>query len=610
VVRLPFFGDGDVTATEANAEPHAEYTQRLVERRRRAAHEESRQRVTGNVRVGVVLLVLALGYPILVTGQLGIGWLALPVVLFVLVSILHDRVTRAWRRAKRAVEFYEHGLARLENRWAGHGKPGERFLDPAHPYALDLDIFGVGSVFELLCTAQTSSGQETLADWLLHPANAGEIEARQRAVAELRPRLDLREEIAQLGANVPEGTDLHGLAVWGAAPLELVSPHIRIVATILGGAAILTLIGWGFLHWSASPFLVVVFLESLFAVRLRGRVLGVIQPVEKRGPDLLLLAGLLVWLESERFTAPKLVELQQLVIAGVPPSQRMARLAKLLDWLDSRRNAFFAPFAALLLWSIHMAFAVERWRSQTGPAIGLWVRLVGEFEALSALATYAYENDSDSFPEITADGPRFLAEDVGHPLLPRKTCVMNDVNLGEGLSLLVVSGSNMSGKSTLLRTVGVNAVLALAGAPVRARRLRLSPVAIGATLRIQDSLREGKSRFYAEIVRVRQLVDLARGPLPLLFLLDEVFQGTNSHDRRLGAEAVVSGLVKAGAIGLITTHDLALTHIAEHLGSRGANVHFEDHFENGAMTFDYRMLEGVVQKSNALALMRAVGLDV
>src|SRR5262249_43657023 len=293
-----------------------------------------------------------------------------------------------------------------------------------------------------------------------------------------------------------------------------------------------------------------------------------------------------------------------------PASLRLARLARLLDWLDARRNAFFAPFAALLLWTTQMAFAVERWRARTGPAIGRWVQLVGEFEALSALATYAYENATDPFPEIAADEPCFNAEAVGHPLIPRKTCIMNDVNLGGDLRLLVISGSNMSGKSTLLRTVGVNTVLALAGAPVRARRLRLSPLAVGATLRIQDSLREGKSRFYAEIVRVRQLVDLARGPLPLLFLLDEVFQGTNSHDRRLGAEAVVSGLVKAGAIGLITTHDLALTHIAEHLGTRGANVHFEDHFENGSMTFDYRMREGLVQKSNALALMRAVGLEV
>jgi hypothetical protein len=600
-----------LSVTEDIADPHSEYTRRLESRRKRAAEEERRQRITGNVRVGVILSVLALGYPILVTGQMGIAWLAAPVILFVLVSIIHDRVTRAWQRSARAVAFYELGLARLGGGWVGQGKTGERFLDAAHPNAVDLDLFGTGSLFELLCTAQTSAGQETLAQWLLHPAPANEIAARQAAVDELRLRLDLREEIAQLGADVPEGTDLHGLAAWGAEPAKLVGSRLRIAAVILSALAIITLSGWAFLGWRPSPFFAAVILESILAASLRLRVSAVVEPVERRGPDLMLLAGLLSWLEKERFSSAKLRDLQRkLSVAGMPPSRQTARLAKLLDWLEARRNAFFVPFAALMLWTTQLAFAVERWRSGAGPAIGLWMRCVGEFEALSALATYAYENSSDPFPEITPEGPCFHAEAIGHPLIPRRTCVSNDVNLGGDLRLLVISGSNMSGKSTLLRTVGINAVLALTGAPVRARRVRLSPLIVGATLRIQDSLREGKSRFYAEIVRVQQLIDLTRGPLPLLFLLDELFQGTNSHDRRLGAEAVVRGLVEAGAIGMITTHDLALTHIADHLGQRGANMHFEDRFENGAMTFDYRMREGVVQKSNALALMRAVGLDV
>src|SRR5688500_13897307 len=176
--------------------------------------------------------------------------------------------------------------------------------------------------------------------------------------------------------------------------------------------------------------------------------------------------------------------------------------------------------------------------------------------------------------------------------------------------MLVVSGSNMSGKSTLLRTIGINAVLALAGAPVRASALTLSPLAIGATLRIQDSLQEGRSRFYAEITRIRQLADVARGPMPLLFLLDELFHGTNSHDRLVGASGVLRSLLDRGAVGLITTHDLALTAIADELAPRGVNVHFEDWFEDNDIRFDYRMKPGPVTRSNALALMRAVGLEV
>jgi DNA mismatch repair ATPase MutS len=292
------------------------------------------------------------------------------------------------------------------------------------------------------------------------------------------------------------------------------------------------------------------------------------------------------------------------------PSRRIARLGNLIELLDSRRNQLFAPIALLLLWGTQIAYAIERWRAESGRAIGLWLATIGEYEALCALASYAYENPDDPFPEIASAGPLYEGRDMSHPLMPRSVMIPNDIHLSAELRVLVVSGSNMSGKSTYLRTVGINAVLAQAGAPVRAGRLRLSPLAIGATLRIQDSLQEGRSRFYAEVLRVRQVVDLTRGRLPVLFLLDEIFAGTNSHDRRQGAEAVVAGLVRAGAIGLVTTHDLSLTHIVDQLAPRAANIHFADRFEEGVMKFDYRVHEGVVRHSNALALMRAVGLDV
>lgn len=293
------------------------------------------------------------------------------------------------------------------------------------------------------------------------------------------------------------------------------------------------------------------------------------------------------------------------------PSERIAQLGNLLDLLHSRSNQLFMPLAYLLMWGTQMAHAIEQWRGIAGPAIARWLDVVGQFETLCALAAYAYENPNDPFPEIvTEGGPCYDGEQLGHPLLPASRCVRNDLRLTGDLRVLIVSGSNMSGKSTFLRTAGINAVLALAGAPVRAQRLLLSPLALGATLRIQDSLQQGRSRFYAEILRVRQIVDLTRGPLPLLFLLDEIFAGTNSHDRRLGAEAIVAGLVEAGALGLVTTHDLSLTHIAEQLGPRAANVHFADHFDKGEMKFDYRLQPGVVRHSNALALMRAVGLRV
>ena len=263
-----------------------------------------------------------------------------------------------------------------------------------------------------------------------------------------------------------------------------------------------------------------------------------------------------------------------------------------------------------LLWTLHLAYAIERWRAAAGPLVARWLEAAGELEALASLAAYAYEHPDDVFPELVDAGPRYEGVGLGHPLLPARAMVRNDVRLGDAPRVLVVSGSNMSGKSTVMRTVGVNAVLAQAGAPVRARSLTLSPLRLGATLRIQDSLQEGASRFYAEITRLKQVVDLADGPVPVLFLLDEILHGTNSHDRRIGAEAVIRGLVAKGAIGLVTTHDLALSKGTETLGTQVKNVHFEDHLEDGRIAFDYEMRDGVVEKSNAIELMRAVGLDL
>lgn len=333
--------------------------------------------------------------------------------------------------------------------------------------------------------------------------------------------------------------------------------------------------------------------------------------VEHPGEDLALLSQVLARLEREQFTSQLLVRLRtELDSEGHPPSRQIASLHRLIVLLDSRRNQLFAPIAALLLFGTQIAFAIEEWRSKSGSAVPRWLAAVGEMEALCSLAGYGYEHPADPFPEIWEDGACFHGEGLGHPLLPEDRCVRNDLRLEGDLKVLLVSGSNMSGKSTLLRTVGTNAVLALAGAPVRAAKLRLSPVSVGASIRIVDSLQAGSSRFYAEIVRLRQLVDLTKGPRPLLFLLDELLHGTNSHDRRIGAEAVVKGLVEREAIGLLTTHDLALAHIADVLAPRAANVHFEDHIENGKIAFDYLLRPGIVQRSNALELMRSVGLEV
>ncbi|HPG24491.1 MAG TPA: DNA mismatch repair protein MutS, partial [Myxococcota bacterium] len=404
------------------------------------------------------------------------------------------------------------------------------------------------------------------------------------------------------------------------------------IAWIAALASVLSLGGlalWIFSGAGPLPFVAALGLQGLLGRALRSRVRPVLAAAETPVQALARTASLLAVVEGERFAAPRLAALRaELETTGHTPSAELGTLRRLVDLRDARANQLFMPIAALLMWGTHVALAFERWRARCGPRLSVWVEAAGEIEALCALASHAWEHPGDPVAEIVdADrGPVFDGRALGHPLLPRAACIRNDLALeavaggrteeaGErGPSArpqaLVMSGSNMSGKSTMLRTVGCNAVLAFAGAPVRARSLRLSPLRIAASIRIVDSLQAGQSHFMAEIVRLRQVVEIASGEPPALFLLDEILHGTNSHDRRIGAQAVIEGLIAKGALGVVTTHDLALTQMVPESGGRLANVHFEDHLEAGRMEFDYRLRDGVVEKSNALELMRSIGLDV
>lgn len=597
-----------LTADQA-VEPRIEYARRAQLRRAEAARQMQRFRKIGILRLALLAAVLVLIW--LALKGLTVWWLLLPpVAIFLALAEVQARITQARRRAERAAALYDQGLNRLDDRWAGKGATGERFLHDSHPYAEDLDLFGHGSLFELLSTARTRVGEETLAHWLLEPAAPDVVRARQRAVVELRPLLDLREDLALLGEGVRSGKDAQALVAWAAAPRWLISRFMHATAMVLALLALATLILW-IVGFGWIPFLVAFALGRAVAFRLREPVNRVLSSVDQAGRELSLLSEVLSRFERERFSSPRLVELRAaLDVEGLAPSQQIARLNGLINLLDARRNMIFTPFAALLLWPIQFAISIERWRQTSGPAVARWLAAVGELEALGSLAGYAYEHPQEPFPELVEGEALFEGEALGHPLIPESRNVRTSLNLSDELRVLIVSGSNMSGKSTLLRTVGINTVLALAGAPVRARRLSLSPLQVGASIRIQDSLQAGASRFYAEITRLRQIVELTKGELPVLFLLDEILHGTNSHDRRIGAEGVVRGLIKRGAIGLVTTHDLALARIAEELAPRAGNVHFEDHLEEGKMTFDYRLRPGVVERSNALELMRSVGLEV
>jgi MutS domain V len=567
-----------------------------------------RFRLVGIVRLAALVSGLALAA--LAFKGLPIWWSLPSAVVFLGLALTQQRLTQARRRCERAAALYDQGLDRLNDQWAGRGVTGERFLSAAHPFAEDLDLFGRGSLFELLSRARTRVGEETLAHWLLTPAAPETVRARQSAVTELRPRLDLREDLALLGQGVHSGEDTLTLTAWATASPQAVSGSMIVTGLLLALLAIA-----GFILWLAGfgllPLFLAIIFGRVFALQHRVLVERVTSAVDGPGRELTLLSAVLLRLEREQFSSPLLVELRTAIdVQGLPPSRQIARLNLLIDLLDAHRNMIFAIPASLLLWRVQFAFAIERWRQRSGPAVPRWLAAVGELEALSSLASYSYEHPQYPFPQLIEGEACFEGEELGHPLIPESRNVRTNLRLGGELCVLIVSGSNMSGKSTLLRTVGTNTVLAMAGAPVCAQRLHLSPLQVGASIHIQDSLQAGASRFYAEITRLRQIVELTQEPLPVLFLLDEILHGTNSHDRRIGAEGVVRGLIKRGAIGLVTTHDLALAEIVTELAPRAANVHFEDHLENGKITFDYLLRPGVITRSNALELMRSVGLDV
>jgi hypothetical protein len=556
----------------------------------------------------VVTAVLALlGY---VSGY----WLLVPVIALAVLIQQHDRVVHAREAAARALAFYERGLARIEDRWIGTGTPGDRFADDHHLYANDLDLFGRGSLFELLAIARTRAGEDALARWLKGAAARADIVERQLAIAELTSSLDFREGIATVGS---EASSIRSdwLVEWGEGAPILSPPWARYVAWGITAVFVMTLVLW-LTTDNSVPMAIVLGVQIAFAWPQQKRVERVSHGADTAARDLDVLGELLARLEREPFTSPRLVALQRhLESGGTSASSAIHSLHRMVELHDWQHNLFFLIFSIPFMWGTHVAWSIEEWRRSHGRHLRLWLSAVGELEAFSSLSAYRFEHPDDPFPEIV-DLPElerigvFDGRGLGHPLLPAARAVRNDLTCSAPTQLLVVSGSNMSGKSTLLRTVGINTVLALAGAPVRAHALRLSPLAVGATLRIQDSLQEGRSRFYAEITRIREIADLAKGSMPLLFLLDELFHGTNSHDRLIGSSGVLRTLLDNGAIGLITTHDLALAGIARALAPRAVNVHFEDWFDGDELRFDYRLKAGPVTRSNAIALMRAVGLDV
>ena len=600
-------------------DPRGEYSKRLETHLRVIAEKERVHVLLGNSKLATI--VVGLGFVWLSLGKhvLALRWVLAPVAIYAALAILHELTVRSRTRAETAASFYRRGFARMEDRWPGTGEFGERFRDSKHVYADDLDLFGRGGLFELLSTARLPMGENRLAAWLRSPASTPEIIERQKLLAELREKVDLREDMAVIGQELRVRLDPESLSSWAEGKNTLPSSVFRTVAVLLAATFVVSF--YYFIQTIIiaqttimAPCLIVLTIEGLFHLWLKKRAIAVVGTLHSNAEGLLLFSKLLARLESEQFSSPRLSGfIQELRGTNHPASRSIRKLAQIVAWIDAREGFLMRFIEIPFLYTVQVAFVAEAWRRRCGTHMRAWINIVAEMEALLSLAAYSFEHPADPFPEfvdVVDRGAVFDGNELGHPLIASSQCVRNSVRLDSGTRVLLISGSNMSGKSTLMRTVGINAVLAMAGAPIRGNSLRLTPLRIGTRIRSTDSLQEARSSFYTEILRIREVFKTLDEQAPLLFLFDELLEGTNSKDRRIGAEGLVRALLDGGAIGLVSTHDLALTAITVALTNMVRNVHFQDYVEDGKMRFDYKLREGVVEKSNALELMRLIGLKV
>ena len=597
---------------DARATYEAGKQARLIE----ATALEGRARLIGGLRLLVAFGGIA-GVGAIVWGGFptatwyGIGLL---VVAFVALVIAHAKVHASKERALAAKRFHERGLDRLDGKWAQFSSKGDAFLTDGHLFADDLDIFGRASLFQLLDATETTLGAARLAALVSREGDEPRdlVHARQGAVKDLAARNAFRERLSAVGATMGDDRpDPAPFLAWAESAGGIGGlPGLPVVAKILPFVTMGILL---FAHdFGKSRLLALVpfVLQLALQASVRGKVSEITSAVSAREHGFARYGEMLAALENESFTAPLLEEVRKkLRASGADATREMERLSRILGFLDARNNEVFRIFIApVLMWDYNCALALDAWRARTGKHVRQWLEALAEVEALASLAGFAFDRPDHAFPELV-ESPQLVAEGLAHPLIVSAKRVANDVTIEGPGHALVVTGSNMSGKSTLLRAIGVACVLARAGAPVCAKRLVLGGVRVATSMRVRDSLEEGTSRFYAELKKLKLVLACAR-QAPTLFLLDEILHGTNSRERLIGARAILKELLAKGALGAVSTHDLALGELEQEVAGRVRNVHLEEQVEGDIMTFDYHLRDGVVQSSNALRLMRIVGLDV
>jgi MutS-like protein len=597
------------------------YEARAREHAARRTAEERRSSRLSSARL--VVFLIAIAFSVWTIGSRGADPVKLSIAagLFALFGVLvawHARIEgqAAWYGALQAVSTM--AAARIERRWDDlpSAEAPAGFDLTHHPYALDLDLFGRASLFQWLGPAATPFGMTTLADWLLHAADPPVIAMRQSAVAELATLLDWREQFAAHGllARDARQLEIDAFLAWAESP-PLFSSSVDWLVWVLT-ASIWILLGLFLLDVIDAALWLIPVIVGLALWFAYGKVFHAHLERAAAGQQAIgRYAQLFGHATTPAFSSPLLRDVHgRMSVDGKRAPLCMAQLNRILGFASLRQSAAIFHFAiqALTLWDFHVLRALEKWRRSAGPHVRAWMRALGDLDALSGLAGARHDNPTWCVPEIAPD--RLLSGDaVGHPLIADDRRVPNDVQAGPPGTLLLVTGSNMSGKSTLLRAIGLNVVLAQAGACVCAARFRLPAADLQTSIRVQDSLELGLSYFMAALARLKGVVDAAehpRGSRVLLYLLDEILQGTNSAERSIAVRAVARHLLDAGAIGAMTTHDLNLA-AEEPLKSAAVLVHFTETVdEHGTMRFDYRLRDGIATSRNALRLMQMIGIDL
>ena len=637
--------------TDPLTDPLEAYAHREAEASRSADFWRARFDSLANQRMGVTLALAAgvVGYlTVPGTRTLLIAATLILSVIFMVLVVKHARVRHQeiWYRelAQVAVEAAHRRL----RRWEEFAEPTPE-PPPGHPYADDLDVFGHASLHVLLGTTCTRPGADLLTEWLLGPAPPETVRRRQNAVRELAPAIEFRDELQAMGrlAGPVEPKQLRLLLEWAESPSWLLPKRgLKWLAIALPTLVIATA---GLHIFAVVPYLWILPVAAAVGVtrRYKPRIHDDFTRTSSGESGLRRYHTLVARIGEARFEDPLLAELRESLIGGggapaesdapaapdapaasdaparsEAPARSLARLFRLVELSNVRySDLIHYPWNLLTLWDIHVLVRLERWKEKHGAALRGWMIALGRTDTLSALAGLAHAHPDWAFPEI-ADGqpggspsgpPRLEARALGHPLLAPESTVHNDVSLGPPGSLLLVTGSNMSGKSTLLRAIGANVILAGAGGPVCAEAMALPVADLRTSMRIRDSLEEGISYFMAELRRLKAVCDAASAASerPVLYLLDEILQGTNTAERQIAARRILHHLLDQHAIGAVTTHDLTLAD-AEDLQNRAVLVHFRESVETPEdgppITFDYRLRPGLATSTNALRLMEIMGL--